>query len=148
MSAIEFISRFTPGKIPEHIERPIYETSKHNSRTASLYLNSKYATPEGASIIKNNPNTASQYYASKFVSDNDLTELLSNPDHRYSSRYASVLSAVDTHYNNMSPKHLSMLQKFDDPDLRTYAVYAKNANERHLTTAMNDILIQMSDYMQ
>ena len=77
MSANKFILRFSEGKLPEHIERPAYESLKNDSRHIYKFLLSKYATDNDVDDYITNT-LDSLYKHSSFIRRNDIQNKISS----------------------------------------------------------------------
>lgn len=128
---INFLQRFGDCKIPEHIEKPVYESNKYSNIKA--YLNSKYATREYANRIKNDPDEGHLYYGSRFATDEELSDLLkSNLHDKYYSIYAAMQNP------NLKKEHLDLMLNSDNGSAKTLAVVHKNLTTEQLDRALND----------
>ena len=132
--SINFLQRFGEGKIPEHIEKPVYESNKYDNIRA--YLNSKYATKEYADRIKHDPDERHIYYGSRFATDEELSDLLKSNLFDPGGEYYSWHAAAQNPY--LKEEHLGIMLNSSNPVVRTYAAKHKNATTEQLDRALND----------
>lgn len=129
---IKFLERFSPGKLPDQIEREMYESYKHDPRTVDVYLNSKWATYEGAQSVKNNPDISYKYYDSRFVTDSEMNDGL------HANTSNSVKKSILSN-PKLKDYHIDVALNFTDSILRTYAAKHPNATDSQIYRALNDV---------